>query len=183
MTAKIRIKSRSNVEVSLDEHVLHQLEQDERLKEIGFLDKLLQHSNGYAYFQHYRGNGARPKYETIYLHKLIAERYIPKPKTDRKLFVRFIDGNVLNATIQNLEWCQMNVIRREMKGNSSTGYRGVTPDRGRFRAVIYSGTKKYDLGFFSNPEEAALAYNRISRELFGETGGLNEVPTTEPVRS
>ena len=173
MTTKIQIKSRANVEVCLDDHILHLLQEDEHLKEIGSLDKLLQHSNGYAYFQRYRGYKAQPKYETIYLHKLIAERYIPKPETDKKLFVRFIDGNVLNATIDNLEWCPMNTIRRSMKGTSSTGYRGVTPDRGRFRAVIYSGKQKYDLGFFDVAELAAKAYDRKSMELFGITEGLN----------
>jgi hypothetical protein len=32
-----------------------------------------------------------------------------------------------------------------------------------------------DLGLFGTPEEAAVAYNKKSMELFGKTNGLNNV--------
>ena len=94
----------------------------------------------------------------------------------KKLFVRFIDGDVLNVTLDNLEWVTMNTLRRQMKNfKSKSGYRGVTKEKNRFRAVIYHERKAHNLGFYDTAEEAAKAYNKKSRELFGETGSLNEV--------
>jgi hypothetical protein len=58
---------------------------------------------------------------------------------------------------------------------SKTGYRGVTKEKNRYRAVIYHERKAHNLGFFDTPEEAAKAYNKKSLELFGETGSLNDV--------
>ena len=175
MAITVPIPSRPHVEIILDEQVYDDLKKDKHLTQIGFFDKLLQHSNGYAFFQRYRSYKESPKYETIYLHKLIAERYIKKPATSKRLFVRFIDGNVRNVQLSNLEWVTMNTLRREMKGTSSTGFRGVTRDRGRYRVVIYHEDKKYDLGFFDNLMEAAKAYNAKSVEMFGLTKGLNDV--------
>ncbi|MBI1289204.1 MAG: Pathogenesis-related transcriptional factor and ERF protein [Flavobacteriales bacterium] len=174
MVRKIPLSNRQEKYVVVDSTVYEDLLGDDRLASIEFLQKLRAHSNGYAFFQRYKKKNEKQGYETIYLHKLIAEKYIAKPKTDKKLFVRFIDGDVLNARIENLEWVPMGTLRRNMKNRSSTtGYRGVTVDRGRFRAVIYSDGVKYDLGFFDVPEKAAMAYNEKSIELFGVTDGLN----------
>lgn len=175
MVAVICIRNRPDTQVLIDEGVLNDLKNDQHLSEIGFLDNLMKHSNGYPYFQRYRSYKESPKYETIYLHKLIAERYLKKPETTKKMFVRFIDGNLLNVQLNNLEWVTMNTMRRDMKGRSTTGYRGVTADRGKYRAVLYVGDKKYDLGFFDEAVEAAKAYNDKSIELFGVTKGLNKI--------
>ncbi|MCF8275578.1 MAG: hypothetical protein K9J17_02495 [Flavobacteriales bacterium] len=176
MVTKLPVKNKENTYVLLDEDILQDLRDDPELKRKAFIEKLSLHSrSGYVYFQRYLSYKQFPKYETVYLHKLIAERYLEKPIADKKLFVRFIDGDPLNVQLANLEWAQMKTIRREMKGTSSTGFRGVTKDRGRFRAVIYVGDKKHDLGFFSYAEDAAEAYNEKSRELFGETGSLNVI--------
>lgn len=176
MTVKVPLSNKPELSVELDEEIFEELSKDERLTSLKFFDNLRRHSNGYAFFQRYISHKASPKYETIYLHKLIAERYIERPKTDKKLFVRFINGNVRDVRLRNLEWVTMNTLRRNMNYSSgTTGYRGVTIDRGKFRAVIYNGDKKYDLGFFEVAEEAAKAYNEKSIELFGVTNGLNKV--------
>ncbi len=48
----------------------------------------------------------RGKYinETIYLHKLIAERYIPKPDDKHRWFVRFKNSIPHDCRLSNLEW-------------------------------------------------------------------------------
>ncbi|MBI1289196.1 MAG: Pathogenesis-related transcriptional factor and ERF protein [Flavobacteriales bacterium] len=174
MVRKIQLQNRKDMYAVVDDNVYQDIANDERLSSFDFLKKLRAHSNGYAFFQRYRNVDGVQGYETIYLHRYIAEKYIEKPKSDKKLFVRFIDGDCLNATIENLEWVPMGTLRRNMKNRSSTtGFRGVTIDRGKYRAVLYSDGRKYDLGFFDVPEEAAKAYNRKSMELFGETVGLN----------
>ena len=55
------------------------------------------------------------------------------------------------------------------------GYKGVSSNRGKFRARITKDYKIYELGTFSNAEDAALAYNKAATEMFGEFACLNEV--------
>jgi len=176
MSVKVKLKNREDKYVILDEKTHEDIQNDPYLTSIKFLENLRAHSNGYGVFQRCITTKKGPVYETIYLHKHIAEKFVEKPKSDRKLFVRFIDGDVLNVQLDNLEWVTMNTLRRQMKNfKSKTGYRGVTKEKNRFRAVIYHERKAHNLGFFDTAEEAAIAYNKKSRELFGETGSLNKV--------
>jgi hypothetical protein len=176
MSVKVKLKNREDKYVILDEKTHEDIQNDPYLTSLKFLENLRAHSNGYGVFQRCITTKKGPVYETIYLHKHIAEKFVEKPKSDRKLFVRFIDGDVLNVQLDNLEWVTMNTLRRQMKNfKSKTGYRGVTKEKNRFRAVIYHERKAHNLGFFDTAEEAAIAYNKKSRELFGETGSLNKV--------
>ncbi|TNF28127.1 MAG: Pathogenesis-related transcriptional factor and ERF protein [Bacteroidetes bacterium] len=176
MSVKVKLKNREDKYAVLDDKVYEDLQADKYLSSIKFLDNVRAHSNGYGVFQRCITTKKGPVYETIYLHKHIAEKFIKKPKSDKKLFVRFKDGDVLNCQLENLEWVTMNTLRREMTNfKSKTGYRGVTKEKSRYRAVIYHDRKAYNLGFFDTAEEAAKAYNKKSIELFGKTGSLNKV--------
>lgn len=176
MLVKIKLKNRDDKFVVIDQKTFDDIQDNKYLMSLKFLDNLRAHSNGYAVYQRCITTKKGPVYETIYLHKYIAEKFVSKPKSDKKLFVRFIDGDVLNATIENLEWVTMNTLRRQMKNfKSKTGYRGVTKEKSRYRAVIYHERKAHNLGFYDTAEEAAAAYNKKSRELFGETGSLNKI--------
>lgn len=178
MSVKIKLKNRDNKYVIVDDKVHKDIEANKYLMSIKILENLRAHSNGYGVFQRCITTKKGPVYETIYMHKYIAEKFVKKPKNKdgKKLFVRFIDGNVLNAHLENLEWVTMNTLRRQMKNfKSKTGYRGVTKEKSRFRAVIYHERKAYNLGFYNTPEEAAKAYNKRSIELFGKTGSLNVI--------
>lgn len=176
MSVKVKLKNREDKYVVLDDKVYKDIQANEYLSSIKFLENLRAHSNGYGVFQRCITTKKGPVYETIYLHKYVAEKFIKRPESDRKLFVRFIDGDVLNVTLDNLEWVTMNTLRRQMKNfKSKTGFRGVTKEKNRYRAVIYHERRAYNLGFFDTAEEAAKAYNKKSRELFGETGSLNTI--------
>jgi hypothetical protein len=63
------------------------------------------------------------------------------------------------------------------KNKSITGYRGVTKTKGKFRAILYDGATRYDLGLYMTAEEAATAYNEKSIALFGKTKSLNKIIT------
>lgn len=176
MSEKIKLKNREDEYVIIDDKSYEHLKTDKYLSSIKFLDNLRAHSNGYAVFQRCITTKKGPIYETIYLHKYLAEKFVKRPKSDKKLFVRFKDGNVLNAQLDNLEYVTMNMLRRQMKNfKSRSGYRGVTKEKNRYRAVLYHERKAHNLGFFKTAEEAAEAYNKKSRELFGETGSLNVI--------
>ena len=176
MSVKVKLKNREDKYAVLDDHVHAEIEKDKYLASVKFLENLRAHSNGYGVFQRCITTKKGPVYETIYLHKYIAEKFVDKPKSDKKLFVRFIDGDVLNCQLDNLEWVTMNTLRRQMTNfKSKTGYRGVTKEKNRYRAVIYHERKAHNLGFFDTAEEAAKAYNKKSIELFGETGSLNKI--------
>lgn len=56
-------------------------------------------SSGYFYHNLRSGGKATNKY----IHKLIAEAFIPNP--EGKPCVNHIDGNKLNNNVSNLEWC------------------------------------------------------------------------------
>lgn len=61
-----------------------------------------------------------------------------------------------------------NMQNRPVLSHSSTGLKGVSRSRGKFKADIrVDGHRKY-LGTFGTPEEAAQAYARAAREHHGE---------------
>ena len=176
MSVKIKLKNRTKVYAIVDQKVIDDIKENEYLMSLKILKNLRAHLSGYPFYQRCITTKKGPVYETIYLHKYIAEKFIPKPKSDKKLFIRFIDGDVTNVTLENLEWVTMSTLRRQMRSyTSQTGYRGVTKEKNRYRAVIYKDKKPINLGFFGTAEEAAKAYNKKSIELFGITNSLNDV--------
>lgn len=150
---------------------------------INFLNNLRLHSNGYAFFQkNWKQLDGSYKCETVYLQKLLAERFIPVPdhlKDHKKVWIRFKNGNPLDCRVDNLEWSTLsNVVRNTTKTDNKLGYRGVVRSGKRFQAVIYKDRKAINLGVYDTPEEAAIAYNRKSIELFGKTKSLNKIKKT-----
>lgn len=174
-TVNIKLKNKDDMYVIIDDMVHRAILGNEYLSSLKLLENLRAHSNGYAIYQRCVTTKQGPVYETIYLHKYIAENWVEKPKLDGKLLVRFLNGNVLDCRIANLEWTTMSLLRRHMpKNRSKTGYRGVTEDKGLFKASIYVNRRSVTLGWFDTAEEAAEAYNAKSIELFGKTASLNE---------
>ncbi len=176
MDYKIKLKNSPKYAI-ISDVVYQKIVNNEYLMSINFLENIRMHSNGYAFFQkNHPLKGGGYKNETIYLHRYVAEKFIAPPKSDKKLYVSIINGNKLDCRLENLEWVPRSVaVRNTKKMFNSTGYRGVGKERNKYRAVIYDGDKKYDLGFFDTAEEAAEAYNKKSEELFGKTRSLNTI--------
>jgi len=55
------------------------------------------------------------------------------------------------------------------------GYTGVYQENNRYRAVISVNRKSIHIGMFDTAEEAALAYNKKSKELYGDDGKINVI--------
>jgi hypothetical protein len=80
------------------------------------------------------------------------------------------NGNHFDNRRKNLRICGNSQNSRNTKlfVTNTTGYRGVTRRGNKFEASIkFEGHWKY-LGRFEKPDEAAAAYEKAARELFGE---------------
>lgn len=176
MSYKFKLKNKKDKSAVLDEKGYKAVTGDKYLSSLKFTENLRAHSSGYPIFQRCITTKKGPVYETIYLHRWLAEKFMKKPKSNRKLFLRFKNGNVQDCRLENFEYVTMSELRRQNKSTkNSSGYRGVTKENQRFRANLYHKGVNHHLGFYKTAEEAAKAYNKKSREMFGETNSLNKI--------
>lgn len=183
MAVELKIKNRDHIKVKVDDHVYEAMLKDKKLTEVEFLKNLRMHSSGYCFFQK---NYPKPdgKYitETIYLHRWVAENFIPSDPDPEKKYVLFKSNDTYNCCIENLLWAKRSqVVRNSATVENRLGYRGVTQLKGRYIATIYKDGVRNVLGSFNTPEEAALAYNEKSIEFFGPNKGLNVIRTPEEI--
>lgn len=106
---------------------------------------VIDNHTGYYKFHLWQNN----IYKSVYLHRLIAEIFIPNP--EGKKYVNHIDGNKLNNTLLNLEWvtCKEN-IRHYLNDLS-----------GKYRKCCYHP----DYGIFLSYNEAAIMFNTTRRSI------------------
>lgn len=173
MLYKVKLKNADD-EVLLDDKVYEYLTTDPYLVKVDFINNLRKHSSGCAVFQKtWKKADGGYKTETIYLHKLIAEKFLINTKTKKKNLVGAKNGNKLDCRMENLVYRSRSVASRKRKTSSKVGYTGVYKENNRYRAVISVDRKSVHIGMFATAEEAALAYNKKSRELYGEDGKIN----------
>lgn len=175
MTYKIKLKNAEDY-VMLDADVYDYLKEHAHYGKIKLLDNLRRHSSGCAVFQKtWKKTDGTYKTETIYLHKLVAETFLTEEKTDARKLVGAKNGNKLDCRKENLIWRSRAWASRQRKTTSKTGYMGVYKENKRYRAVISADGKSMHIGMFDTAEEAAIAYNRKSWELFGHRGKQNKI--------
>jgi hypothetical protein len=132
--------------------------------------------NGDSFYAHhsvYKGKGKNPC--VIRMHRYLMKVSDPKIKVDH------VDGNTLNNQKYNLRVCESNqntMNLKELKSNNTTGYRGVTKyfynGRKKWVAGANKNKKRIHIGYFDSPEEAARAFDKAAKELYGEfCGKLN----------
>jgi hypothetical protein len=109
---------------------------------------------------------------SVLLHREILN-ILPGIDVDHK------DGNGLNNQKSNLRICtttqnQMNAMLRK---DSTSGFKGVSwkKDRNKWAAQIQINKKRKCLGYFPTKEEAAVKYNQVASELYGEFARLNQI--------
>jgi hypothetical protein len=109
---------------------------------------------------------------TEYMHRRIMHAP-PWVEVDHK------DGDGLNNVYWNLRLCthSQNLSNRGKQQNNTSGYKGVSwYQRGqRWVAHIKAGKagKNIHLGYFDDPVEAALAYDRAALQYHGAFSSLN----------
>jgi hypothetical protein len=172
---KIKLKN-SDDNVVVDDHVYEYLTNDPYLAQIKFVDNLRKHSSGCVVFQKtWKKAEGGYKTETIYLHKLLAEKFLAEQRSKIKNLVGAKNGDKLDNRLDNILWRSRSVASRQRKTSSRAGYTGVYQENNRYRAVISINRKSVHLGMYDTPEEAAEAYNKKSRELFGDEGKVNKI--------
>jgi hypothetical protein len=114
----------------------------------------------------------------LMLHRLVAGASVGQ-------VVDHINGDVLDCRRENLRICTVRENRANVvssKNRKLGGYKGVSwhSTRGKWFATIRGGIIGLDgrrktlfLGEFTDPAEAAHAYDKKAREVFGEFAALN----------
>lgn len=122
---------------------------------------------------HITGNGyvkSGPGKKCIRLHRLLTG-------ATAGYDVDHINGDPTDNRRSNLRVIthHQNAINVGLRCNSKTGYKGVcwTSREKMYRAYIFVKGKQKSLGYYSNPQEAALAYDKAASFYFGEFARLN----------
>lgn len=97
-----------------------------------------------------------------------------------------IDGNGLNNKRSNLRDVThaQNLQNQRIQTRSRSGYRGVSYFKGDgkrkklWRARIKIDGQDTTIGYYSTPLEAAIAWNAVALDAWGEYARLNVIPTT-----
>jgi len=176
---KINLRN-SKEKVILDDKGYKFLTTDKYLAGLDIVSRLRKHSSGCAVFQRtQKQKKGGYKTETIYLHKLIAEKFIKKGRSKTKGLVGALNGNKLDCRIDNLAFRSRSTASRQRKSSSKAGFTGVYKESTRFRAVISHKGKSIHIGMFDTAVEAADAYNKKSKEFYGDEGKINAIPRAE----
>ena len=131
---------------------------------------LLSCSGGLRYATRKNQAGKRPY--AFLMHREIMS--VPKGLT-----VDHIDGNGLNNCKNNLRLATHSEQQwnRQKNSNNTTGYRGVYYDKRNkiYRAEMRAGRVKWSLGTYTNPRDAAIAYNVATLLLKDEHATMNDI--------
>lgn len=124
--------------------------------------KWYENAHGYAV--------ARTKDKAIYMHRVVAE-------TPEHLITDHINGLRLDNRLENLRNSThaQNSTNRKIVHSGRSKFRGVAWDSrsSKWRVVVQANRKRKHVGMFDNEIEAAMAYDRVARELHGEYAVLN----------
>lgn len=102
------------------------------------------------------------RWAKIYLHRFLLV-------TPTILDVDHIDGDGLNCRLRNLRAATRseNIRNARLGTRGSSGFKGVSKEKSRWRAEIYVGGKCLYLGSFDKPDDAHEAYKRAAQEHYG----------------
>lgn len=108
------------------------------------------------------------KRKTVHLHAFVM-RTKPGEQIDHA------DRNGLNCQKANLRFAtsSQQIQNQAKRSGCASQFKGVTFERGRWRARIWPKEGAIHLGKFNDETEAARAYDAKARELFGEFACLN----------
>lgn len=114
--------------------------------------------------------GKYPFDKNVHMHREIMQ-------TPNGMVTDHIDKNGCNNQRSNLRVCTdtQNKANRGKQCNNTSGFKGVTWNKyeGRWVSKIEVSGKTLSLGYFSDPEIAARAYDEAAKKYHGEFANLN----------
>jgi HNH endonuclease len=111
---------------------------------------------------------------TVFLHREIMG------VLDSKHYIDHVNGNTLDNRLINMRICDArnNTLNSKAKRRHKVGYKGVYFDKRKkqpWYVQLWVRGGVYSKSGFRTRNEAALYYNQLAREHFGEFAYLNEV--------
>lgn len=132
----------------------------------------------------WHASGKKDNYYAARSDKSLMHRIIMNI-SETKVIVDHKNGNTLDNRKENLRVCNkaQNSMNKVLGKNNSCGWKGVSRLRkhGRWSASIALDKKKYHLGSFDTPEDAARAYNEAAIKLHGDFANLNQIQPLFPL--
>lgn len=115
------------------------------------------------------------------VHRLIASTFLgPRPSASD---IDHIDGDQANNAPNNLRYCSrsQNMQNQKPRTCGTSRFKGVNWDRSRhlWLARICNNGHQQNLGRFKSERQAAAAYNKAAKEIFGDFALLNILPRKE----
>lgn len=107
----------------------------------------------------------RIKGKTVKMHRLITKFAYE--------FVDHINGNVLDNRKCNLRSCTRAENARNSKPWGRNEYKGVSKNGGSWNAVLIFNRRRHVVCGFSTQKDAAIMYNYMAKQFFGEFARLN----------
>lgn len=105
-----------------------------------------------------------------YMHRVVL-------KAEAGQFVDHKDGNPLNNQKSNLRFCTRseNMMNRRRRCKGASKYKGVcfNKEAKKWAASLSINNKNIFLGYFLKEDDAAQAYDRKAKELYGDFANLN----------
>ena len=127
-------------------------------------DKILKQSNSNGYKR------VRLDDKMHLVHILVAKAFVTN--LDNKKCVDHKDSNRANNNVSNLRWAtnSENSYNSPIRNDNTSGIKGVTWSKksNKWQVQITHKGKNYQLGFFTDKEEAVKARKSKANELFGE---------------
>jgi hypothetical protein len=118
-------------------------------------------------YAQWRGRGKNGCSSSVYLHRVIAG-------TPDHMMTDHVNGNGLDNRRANLRHATNadNQHNSKKANNNTSGIKGVywEKTRGKWRAQIKVSGRRWQLGYFTNIEDAAAAYAEASARLHGDFG-------------
>ena len=157
------------------------LYQASTLGRVKSLDRVIVHSNGkevnykgkvlnpYVY-KHYQmvNLSKNSKVKTITVHQVIAITFLGHKPNEYKIVIDHINNVKTDNRVSNL---QLITHRKNCSKDrkSYSGYTGVYENGNKWRARIRIGGKMVNLGSYSCPLKASVAYNNKVKEMYEDT--------------
>jgi hypothetical protein len=117
-----------------------------------------------------RADYSHGKPKILYMHRVIIQ-------TPSNMQVDHIDFNGLNNMKVNLRNCthSQNIMNQRPNLNNSSKYKGVwwNKEKNKYHSQIRANQKRISIGYFTNEEDAAKAYDKIAKIYHGEFANLN----------